>query len=58
VVEIDGGVHEARQEADAERQALLESLGLRVMRVSAEPVEGDLSAVLAAIRGEVGNPHP
>jgi very-short-patch-repair endonuclease len=59
VVEIDGGVHEAQQKADAERQALLESLGLRVVRFSAEAVERDLSEVVEAIRAEVArNPHP
>jgi very-short-patch-repair endonuclease len=59
VVEIDGAVHEAQQKADAERQALLESLGLRVVRCSAEAVERDLSEVVEAIRAEVArNPHP
>ncbi len=56
VVEIDGGVHEVPHVAfaDARRQAALESLGLRVVRVSAEEVERDLPGVLARIRNALG----
>jgi very-short-patch-repair endonuclease len=50
VVEVDGPVHETQREADALRQQLLESLGLRFLRVPAALVEEDLPSALAAIR--------
>ncbi len=50
VVEIDGGVHESRQEADAERELAIARFGLRVVRFSATAVENDLPHVLAALR--------
>jgi len=52
VVEVDGGIHGVPHVAfaDARRQAALEALGLRVLRVSAEQVERDLPGVLASIR--------
>ena len=48
-VEIDGPVHAIQIEADAERQRLLETLGLRFARVSDEQVLTDIDGVLAAI---------
>src|SRR5260370_293955 len=42
VIEVDGGIHESQRGADAKRQALIESLGLRFVRVSAAQVETDL----------------
>ncbi len=50
IVEVDGAIHADQLEADQERQALLESLGYRVLRLSADIVERDLAAALAAIR--------
>ncbi|MCG8346963.1 MAG: endonuclease domain-containing protein [Chloroflexales bacterium] len=50
VVEVDGPIHEHQRATDARRQALLESLGLRFVRITARQVETDLAAVLAAIR--------
>ena len=52
VVEVDGSIHLEPDVAfaDRRRQAALEALGLRVLRVSAESVERELPAVLAAIR--------
>jgi very-short-patch-repair endonuclease len=50
VIEVDGGIHELQRGADAERQALIESLGLRFIRFSAEQVETNLPAVLKGIR--------
>jgi very-short-patch-repair endonuclease len=32
VIEVDGGIHELQIEQDAERQAFLEALGLKVLR--------------------------
>jgi very-short-patch-repair endonuclease len=50
VIEVDGGIHELQHGADAERQALIESLGLRFVRFSADQVESDLPAVLEGIK--------
>ena len=57
IVEVDGPIHDFRQEQDAERQQLLESLGLRFVRVSARLVETDLPRALNLIRAAF-LPHP
>jgi adenine-specific DNA-methyltransferase len=57
IVEVDGSIHEQKKQADLERQALLESLELRFVRVGAEEVEGNLEAVLRKIAGAF-RPHP
>ena len=49
-VEIDGPVHGAQRGADEERQRILESMGVRFLRLPATLVEQDLSAALAAIQ--------
>lgn len=49
VVEVDGGVHESQADLDAERQALLESTGLRFVRLADNMVRSDLPAALRAI---------
>src|SRR5262249_43642984 len=36
IVEVDGPVHDDQREADARRQSLLESLGLRFLRIKTE----------------------
>jgi very-short-patch-repair endonuclease len=50
IVEVDGAIHEQQQEADANRQALLEALGLRFVRLSAAQVEAALPEALQIIR--------
>jgi putative DNA methylase len=52
IVEVDGSIHEQpeHQELDRQRQALLESLGLRFVRLSAKQVETDLASSLDTIR--------
>jgi very-short-patch-repair endonuclease len=49
-VEVDGLIHETQREADKLRQEIIESLGVRFVRVTAEQVERDLPGVLAEIR--------
>ncbi len=49
-VEVDGGIHESQREADALRQEIIESLGIRFVRVTAEEVETNLPNVLNKIR--------
>lgn len=57
IVEVDGGVHDSQQEVDQQRQKLLESLGLRVVRLPSELVEMNLNEALAVVR-QAFNPHP
>ena len=49
VVEVDGEVHEAQGESDAERDQALNELGLHVLRVTNTEVEEDLTDVLSRI---------
>ncbi len=56
-VEVDGPVHETQRQADGERQQILESTGIRFLRLPAALVEGDLPAALAAIE-EALSPDP
>ena len=49
VIEIDGPVHTERQSYDEERDAVLESRGLRVLRFSNEDVRINLQSVLTHI---------
>lgn len=49
VIELDGSVHDDQVEADAERDAILESHGLRVLRIRNHEVRQDLSGVLNRI---------
>lgn len=50
VVEVDGPVHDNRQEADRLRQALLEELGIRFVRLKNYEVEHNLPSALNTIR--------
>lgn len=49
VVEVDGQSHYDKRDLDAERDAFLESNGLRVLRFSEAEVLGDLQPVLERI---------
>ncbi len=49
VVEIDGDIHDQQQQADAQRQRHIESLGYTVMRFTNDQVYNDLQWVLATI---------
>lgn len=57
IVEVDGPIHANQQNADQDRQQILESLGLRVIRLSAQEVELDLPGALAQIKAALA-PHP
>jgi very-short-patch-repair endonuclease len=58
IVEVDGPIHDEQRDADRRRQELLESLGLRFVRVTAASVETNLDAVLASIRAALLPPLP
>jgi len=49
-VEIDGAVHCRQQMADQQRQELIEALGIRFVRLTADQVEQDLPGALETIR--------
>jgi very-short-patch-repair endonuclease len=49
-IEVDGPVHDAQRERDAERTAVLRAHGYRVLRLRNEEIVGDMPAVLARIR--------
>jgi very-short-patch-repair endonuclease len=53
VVEVDGGYHARRQQADARRDRALARAGYRVLRLEAELVMHDLPAAVARIRDEI-----
>jgi very-short-patch-repair endonuclease len=54
-IELDGTVHTAQREHDAERETLLATAGYRVVRFPNETVRDNLPAVLAAIRAAVAS---
>ena len=58
IVEVDGDIHALQQEADRKRQELLESLGLRVIRVTSKLVETNLDEALTVVRQAFNRPHP
>ncbi len=53
VIEVDGGIHEFQQEADAERDEMMKTLGLNVLRLPAEMVENDLRGALERIQEKI-----
>ena len=57
VVEVDGPIHKTLRVADRERQTLLESSELRVLRLTNEEVDERLDQALARIR-RAFDPHP
>ena len=50
VVEVDGPIHASQQQADQERQALLETLGLQFIRIPTDDIEHHLAEVVDKIR--------
>jgi very-short-patch-repair endonuclease len=56
VIELDGSQHfeEARRAADAERDAALTGLGLRVLRFDNRQVLTEIECVMVVIDGAVG----
>ncbi len=58
-VEIGGAIHTGQESADEERQTILESMGIRFVRLSTRLVEEDLSAAMNVIeRAAFSNPSP
>ena len=60
-VEVDGPIHDTQLQADRIRQDLIESLGIRMLRLSNDEVENSLDSALAKIRAALAlaaDPHP
>ena len=55
VIEIDGGIHETQQEQDQLRQETLEALGLRVIRLTVDQFENQLTESLCIIQNSFGS---
>jgi very-short-patch-repair endonuclease len=49
IIEVDGGYHAARRQADARRERFLQRAGYRVLRVTATAVLQDLGKALRLI---------
>ena len=49
ILELDGSIHANQREYDAERDAIIASRGLTILRISNERIENDLDNVLAEI---------
>ena len=58
IIEVDGGQHSERAEADATRTAWLESQNFRVIRFWNNDVLGNLDGVLEVIRIALSDPPP
>ncbi len=58
-IEVDGGIHEASDhpQRDASRQEVIESLGIRFIRISSADVERDIDAVIAMLESALA-PSP
>jgi very-short-patch-repair endonuclease len=54
IVEVDGGVHLAQQDADKRRDEALTELGYRVVRVLVDDVVTNVDAVVQLLRGHLG----
>ncbi len=49
VVEVDGAIHRGQQEYDAERDQVLASHGLRILRIPNDDIRRNLAGALARI---------
>jgi len=50
IAQRNGAIHESQKQADVERQAPLQSLGIRFGRITTDQIERDLPRVLQKIR--------
>src|SRR5690606_7833512 len=57
VVEVDGGWHSGRDAADARRDAVLQRLGYRVLRLAAELVDREVEVAVAWVRDALAVPR-
>jgi very-short-patch-repair endonuclease len=55
VVEVDGGYHDERRDADARRDRAVVRAGYRVLRLGAGLLVGDLDAAVECVRAAVAD---
>jgi very-short-patch-repair endonuclease len=55
IVEVDGLIHETQYENDKLRQEMIESLGIRFVRITASQVENNLPQALLMIQSAFQN---
>jgi very-short-patch-repair endonuclease len=56
-IELDGEIHDAQQDQDAERTLMLSTRGIRVIRFRNEEVLNHLESVLQRLRAEICPPR-
>jgi very-short-patch-repair endonuclease len=56
-IEIDGSSHNNKQEYDAKRQAFIESIGIRMFRVSDKRIKKEISAVMQELENFIVNEY-
>ena len=54
-IEVDGSVHDNQQDRDANRDACLAEIGIKVIRVSNASVFADVDSVIALIRDAIAS---
>ena len=54
-IEVDGGVHLNRKEYDDIRQMIIESEGIRIIRILNDEIRQDPNKVLNGIKREIEN---
>lgn len=50
VIELDGKIHDFHQEEDKFRDSILQSQGLRILRIKNEEVDEDVNIVLIKLK--------
>jgi len=58
VIEVDGPVHESQREQDRNRDAILSTHGVRILRFTNEQIKTNLGDVLEVIRLALATPPP
>ena len=52
-VEIDGGIHQRQIQADKERQAIIETDGIKFFRINSEEVENSIVLVMEKLKKRI-----
>jgi len=58
VIEVDGKVHDSQIEYDTQRDHIIESRGLKVLRIKNSEIHADINAVLQSIKTHLHHPSP
>lgn len=55
IIEVDGGIHDSQQEADAKRTEILNEKGFKVIRFNNKEILNNIDSVLTIIKHELDN---